>query len=608
MQKWPQIFIYSLITFSLWNPPILFSAPTPLPTQQTHTKCVQIFYDKVPGKSPTYYGGRAHATLLQNLLGHFPSIQQYVIPIESYQPGQLDKCDASIYISSFYGNSIPQDFLNDFVNTKKNVAWLGYNISKLSSEQLSTLWGISYVGSALQDLEQLDADENPGFYKFYEYKGEVFEKYGQYSAKDSKHFLASFDIALVNVTEPQNVISWAQHSTQKDKRTPYILRNQNHWFIADNPFVLMGVDDRYLIFADILFDILNEPPHRPHQKLAIVRLEDVNIGTTKIEQIHVLSDLFAKLQIPFTVSLIPKFFDPFLTVVKKPELQTQSILDSADFVKALHYAKDKGASFIMHGITHQYGVTKNPFNGVSGSDFEFWNKVNDTPIQEDNASYVLYRLGEGVAIMEQAGLPPVAWMTPHYQASPLDSVIFGDVFTWNIGRMSYWPHKILGAQPFPESLTFDQAGTKANNQRLPYFSILVVEYPKNTPATPQLFPYEIYGDSFGQRIIPENIGNVQTYLSEQVVALRTIDDMIKTIKRNRVLRDVWAGFFIHPFLLNTAQNWGIAEQAGDTSAIERLLQETKNAGYEFIDLADWIKQNKQPKTLPVIEIDPPSYQ
>lgn len=590
-----------LLFFSF--PLLIFSAH--LGAEQETAKCVRIYYDRSPN-----FEGRMFATFLQNLLGHFPDFQQIVSPIESYKKGQIDECDASIYIGTGFDIAIPQAFLEDFVHTKKNVAWLGYNIWKLQPAQLEQLWGVRYDQTAGLDERRRDAKGEPGFFRFYEYNGEVFEKTTGHQVNPAK-FLASYDIALLKFVQPtadRHVVAWARHSTQTGLRTPYILRNKNHWYVADKVFDFMGVDDRYLIFADVLFDILDVKPLYKDKKPAFVRLEDVNVGSTKIEQLRTMSDLFYKLKIPFGVSLIPFFADPFGVITKIPDQPHKSINSSEEFRKALLYAKEKGASFIMHGVTHQYNKTKNPFNGVTASDFEFWNKLQETPVKEDSPAYVLDRLARGVAEMEKAGLPPVAWLTPHYLASPLNCVIFGCVFTWNIGRCGYWPHQIAGAQPFPESLTFDQAGAQGNEKRIPYFSYLVVKYPLGEKSYSQFFPYEIYGDSFGQRLIPENIGNIQPYVSEQVLAIRTIDDMIKTIKRNRVLRDVWASYFFHAFLLNLPKDSGIANTAGDTSELERLLQATIDAGYEFIQLEDWIKTHQHKKVKPVIEIDPPDYE
>lgn len=588
----------------------LFISPTAVAEAATQ-KCVQIYYDKAPQANPKYYEGRHYAAFLQNLLGHFPDIQQYIIPIESYQAGQLNRCYASFYIGSYYGESyIPESFLDDFIATKKNVIWMGYDVWKLGQQNLQKLWDVKFVALGSLDWQHLDNSNAPGFFKFYDYKGEVFEKHG-FLQPHTKNFFAAYDITILKILNPESekyVVSWARHSTENKQKTPYILRNGNHWYVADVPFSYMHFDDRYLIFTDVLFDMVNEKPYYPNKKPAFVRFEDVNVGTTTPIQIRKMTDLFYKNHVPFSIALIPIFADPLGAVVKDSADRYKTILQSKKFLDALHYAKSKGASFIMHGVTHQYDSRKNPYNGASGNDFEFWDAINKRPIAEDSVPYVLNRLSEGVSIMEKAELSPTAWMPPHYKASPLDYVLFGELFTWNVGQVTYIPYKITGYQDLPSTLTFDKAGVGNNAARLPYLNKLVVDFPPNFLRFTQLLPYEIYGDYYRQRVIPENVGDLQPYLSQEVIAIRTVDDMVKTIRRNRVLRDVWASFFLHGFLLNMPASGGIARYPGDTAELERLLQETRAAGYEFIDLESWIKQNTRPKAPPAIELDPPEYQ
>jgi hypothetical protein len=64
------------------------------------------------------------------------------------------------------------------------------------------------------------------------------------------------------------------------------------------------------------------------------------------------------------------------------------------------------------------------------------------------------------------------------------------------------------------------------------------------------------------------------------------------MKRNRKMRDTWASYFIHPFLLEETGGEGLARFPGDVSEIERLVKSTQEAGYEFINLKEWIE--KQP--------------
>ena len=172
--------------------------------------------------------------------------------------------------------------------------------------------------------------------------------------------------------------------------------------------------------------------------------------------------------------------------------------------------------------------------------------------------------------VEAAGARAAAWETPHYQASPRASRVFARRFDWSVGRAVYFP---AGA---PESL-------------LP---------------TGQFYPYEIFGDLYGQRLVPENVGNAQPYLNEQVLKSVTVDDMIRIMRRNAVLRDAWASFFVHPSMLDTAAFGGTAARPGDAGELERLVRAAREHGYEFVSLSDWTRRNLRPIRPEPVEVMP----
>src|SRR3989338_8851592 len=133
--------IYFIVVLTACNKSTNFSA-TPPPTDPAPTnvtdinkldgKCVQVFYDN--STDPTFKFGRTHGLMLLNLLGHFPEYRQVIGPINLYKKGNLDRCHASFYIGSVYGNALPADFLNDFRTTTRQVVWMGYNFWQLGIE------------------------------------------------------------------------------------------------------------------------------------------------------------------------------------------------------------------------------------------------------------------------------------------------------------------------------------------------------------------------------------------------------------------------------------------------------------------------------------------
>lgn len=567
-------------------------------------KCVQIFYDSVPGASPPYTDGRAQASLLENLIAHFPHIQQYVIPVEKYQKNQLSQCAANFYLGSYYDNPVPQEFLEDYIATPNTAVWLGYGFWQLGASALRSLWQVEFTGLSELDWAQPDAKGQPGFYRFFDYRGKTFVKYGAFTNAEGSAFDAAFEIALLKplVQKHSKTIVWAQHSSLPEK-VPYVLQSGPKWLVGEIPFSFVTEGDRYLVFADLLFDMLQEKPRYPGKKPAFLRFEDIHAKVSPW-QLNGFLKMTKKMQIPFGISLIPVFADPLSAVTTQPEQKLIRLGDpqARELVAFLEEAQSQGASLIMHGTTHQYGNAKNPYNGVSGADYEFWNVETGSGVQEDSPQWVIERLEDGLSSMAEAGLaPPSLWVTPHYQASTLDYILFAKLFSFSAGRFDYRQPRKIVAGKLPQSLRMDNSGANENGNRLQYLSDTQVVLHEPSTQNGQFFPYEIYGDVFGARVIPENVGFVQPVDGNMGEKVTNVKDLIETVKRNSVLRDVWASFFLHPYLLDTKANGGIAATPGDTRELEELLQTIQNSGYAFIDLKTWVKNHQNIQRPPTIE-------
>jgi len=548
------------------------------------TKCVQIFYDRGPADG-SFVWGRANVTMLQNMLGHFPHVQQIVVPVERYEPGMLGRCEAAIYLGAYYDNAIPADFLKDASTMSTRTAWLGYNVWRMSASEQAA-FGIGYRKIAAPDTLK-DEHGIPGFFRFHDYKGQVFTKFAEKGTDGS--LAAAYDIVVVDAEATAEVVAWARHST-RPWRVPYSVRNGNRFFLADLPFSYMSEADRYFIFADLLFDILNEPERHPGPRPALVRFEDVH-PEIPAWQLRSLLDAAEQARIPFAISVIPTFRDPYLHSTPSGGDTDVPMTEDGEFTDFLSEAQGKGASLLIHGVTHQSDERKNP-TGVSGLDWEFWDSVTGKPLPYDGAGYVVNRIEQGVTLMEKAGLKPVAWLTPHYQASLLDNVILGQLFLWNVGRVQYAPFVARQTRPLPSLLSFDLSSSQQNGQRLPYFRDLRVHPIGDVQPSGQILPYEIFGDVYGQRLVPETVG----YLiprSPGATTSVTVDDMLGRLRRNRVLRDVWGSLFVHPFVVGT-KPWGIGETPGDNRELVRLFREATAMGYRFVDLKSWIRTQGAP--------------
>jgi adsorption protein B len=567
----------TVLMSSLFVPKMVFAAEN----------CVHIYYDRGP---EGYWIGRTYALFAQNLLGHFPELQQIISPIEFYKKGDLERCRASIYIGSHYESQIPEDFYDDYVQTKKNVAWLGYNIWR--KPELTAMFGYKYSSLTKLNSERLDFLGRPTYFKWIDYKGERFIKYGDWSKTVPATFLAPFEmIELVPesllLAETQ-ILATAVHNGTNDVR-PYILRNKNHFYIADVAFSFMHEADRYMIFADLLFDILDLPP-RHKKKMAVMRMEDVH-ALMPLEYLYLFSRTLQSVNVPLNVSIIPFFFDPLNVAVRGPNEEFVAASQKIAFVEWVKEVQQQKASFIWHGVTHQYGRAKNPHSATTGGDFEFWDAIGNKPVEKDDVKWVLNRLFDGYYELNKIGVQPSIWLTPHYQASTLDNILFGRVMPWNMGRIIYFNYELLSPQlPRREAHWFTNTSQKAQDDRIQELSDIRVRI--TSPWwNGQIFPYEIYGDIHGQRILPENLGNSQPFENAHVMRPRTVREIVADAKRNLVLRDVWASYFYHPFLFDPYNDGGRGQFRGDPSELVYLISEIKKLGYEFIDLDSFAKQN-----------------
>lgn len=563
------------------------------------TECVQVFYDRGPND---YWIGHANAIFMQNLLGHFPHLQQIVEPIENYKKGDLNRCKANIYIGTHFQAVIPEVFHTDYMETNKNVAWLGYNIWR-KPELLQKIFNYRYDNLTTLDTTILDQSAKPTYFKWIDYKGERFKKFGEWSVTKPRIFHAPFEMSALSpidmVNSQTQILAVAEHNGTGERR-PYILRNNNHFYIADSVFSYMHESDRYLVFSDLVFDILNEKP-RHNKKYAVMRIEDVHpMIDNKV--LELISTTLKKLKVPINISIIPFFYDSLKYEDRPAKESFMPASQRPNFVKWIEDLQANDATFIWHGITHQYSKIKNPHTGASGDDFEFWNARTNKAIGEDSVKYVIDRMFIGAKELSKVNIQPYIWITPHYQASALDNILFSYLVPWSMGRMIY--QNIQLKKPLPShSRSTWYTDADLNKQKTRHTLLGGISLETSSPWSGQMFPYEIYGDVYGQRILPENLGNVQPKENDQVVYPRTADEIIADAKRNLVLRDVWASYFYHPFLFQTPETLSAehlplgssyrtwAEFDGDTREMERVVNELKKMGYEFINIEDFARQN-----------------
>lgn len=471
--------------------------------------------------------GLGYAIMLKNLLSHFDSSAD-LLPVHQYTAGKLAGYDATFYMGSYYENPIPPALLADMAASQKTVVWFKYNLWQLA-------WNASYgfpqrfgfTFGSLRGLNAIPSASNPapGFFDTVNYRNKPFVKYYAFDATANRAN-ADPDVGIASITDPAKAASVVTMTNPKAGETaPYVVRSGNFWYFADLPFSYIGPRDRYLVFSDLLYDIMGKPA--PATRRAMVRLEDVG-ALVSVQAMKTLTDYLYGKKIPFSIAVIPKHVDP-LGVFNDDVPLTIPLNKATNLKKALNYALPRGAEIVMHGYTHQYGKVKNKNSGVSGDDWEFWDMVTNAPVKEDSLAWASGRYIAGLTDLYHNGYWPVAWETPHYQGSALASKAAAMVFPTTYQRVVYY--------------TADKPNFNAARGK--------------DFAVGQIFPYVIKKDHYGQRVLPENLGNIEYDISAIDPTSNfnyTWQDICTNAEYAATVRGGFASFFFHPFWLEPELN------------------------------------------------------
>lgn len=500
--------------------------------------------------------GLLYAIMLRNLLGHF-SLQVDLAAVETYTPGRVENYDATFYIGSYFDNVLPTAFLQDVMSTQCTVVWMRYNLWRLAWDPtyaFTARFGIAFDGVAGFNSPPSVDNPAPGFFDMVQYKDLPFHKYYVYDS-GIQTALADPDVGLIRITDSQlaqSVVPIFDSTNTVPRSTPYIVRAANLWYIADIPFSFINARDRYVVFSDVLHDILDSAHEENHP--AMVRLEDVS-AMVDLAAMQQLTDYLYLRQIPFSVAVIPLFRDPF-GVYNNGQPQEITLGAASDLLQALAYATARGGRVVMHGYTHQYDAVRNPYTAVSGDDFEFWDARSNAPIAEDaRAAWLRNRINRGLADFAAVGLTSFAWETPHYQGSPRTFAAVRTRFTTRYERSFYYTARVPRLNLPPTDPARDFAGG-------------------------QFFPFVVLKDHYGQRVIPENLGNIEYDISGadpiSNVNYRW-EELLTNARYARVVRDGVASFFFHPFWVE--QTLGLPA----LSDFKNLVEGITALGYTWTD-------------------------
>ncbi len=443
--------------------------------------------------------GELYAQMVANLATHFGEFD--VLPVTAYQAGRMATYNGVVYIGTSHGEPLPQAFLDDVLADTTGVLWLGDNLQQLH--------------------DRAAADSLPGYFVHqygWQYRGfdnrpvPTVTYKGRSLNRDTAHNAGSVMDLIVDPSGNATVL--AQGNRLDGTSFPWAIRSGHLTYVGEVPLTHIDESDRYLILGDLLFDLLDPGAQERHR--AMVRIEDVS-PLADPARLRLIADLLHGRGIPFSVGVIPVFVDPGRD-------KKVTLADRPDVVAALKYMVEQGATLIQHGYTHQFGTQPNPYNGVTGEDFEFFTAHVDQatddvvmtgPVAGDSEPWALERMNAGGAAMLDAGLSvPGIFEFPHYAAS---------------------------APAYAAATAY-----AARYERGLYFAGFTGTGPDHSRFAGQFFPYEVT-DVFGSRVIPENLGNVRlttTNNNAPVLPAEIIDRAAK----NLVVRDGYASFFFHAFL------------------------------------------------------------
>ena len=469
--------------------------------------------------------GELYAIGAGNLASHFGG--WIARPVSAYTCGELATYDATIYLGSTYDEPLPDCLLDDVLATSNPVIWSFFNIWQLQAragfDPFIARYGWTWTALDFAPIGEVD------------YKGRTLERY----AGNPSGVLGTA------ILDPTRATVLASARRQDGTTLPWAIRADNLTYVTDLPFSYMTEEDRYLIFADLLFDALKPAASERHRML--VRLEDIS-PVDDPDQLRAVADYLAGEGIPFGLAVVAKYEDP-RGYYNGGVAESIRMDEAPEVVAALQYMIDRGGVMVMHGYTHQSARRLNPYTAVTGDDTEFYRVIENEdhsldysgPLSNDSVTWASNRIRSGRRQLTGAGLPrPTIFEFPHYAASAAAYQAVDDLFNIRWERALY-AAGVLSGQPPDYEVVFGQ-----------------------------LFPYPVR-DVYGTRVLPENLGNIEPDWF-YIFPPRFPADIINAAEKNLVVRDGVAGFYFHPFF--------------DLDYLRETVDGIRALGYTFVSPTD----------------------
>lgn len=477
--------------------------------------------------------GELHSVHLESLLTHF-EIPVSRKPFSEYQAGDIEAHDATFYLGAVYNDTaLPTVFRQELDATDKTFVWIGQNIWRYALNMGTWAPRPAFQNKYGMRFLETSYDNHPTV----KYKDEILTK-------------DPFDQSLnrMEITDPAKVTVFGECYDSGGNPWPYIMRSGNFWVVPDNPMYNTGFRGRALVFADVLHDMLGV--NAPERHRAVLRIEDVT-PTVPVETLRGLRDALAELKIPFTISLVPEYRD-WTGIYNGGEPTFVALEPGTPFAQAIQELVDIGGQVIQHGTTHQIDGEINPYDGVSGTDYEFYlmdidadgNLIYVGPVPGQDSTEVRRRVLSGHERIKNAGFTPVGWLTPHYLGSETAYEQFARLYPFALDRGIFFTEDPDGNTRFLEL---------------------------NSPF--------IYRDPYGIKRIPETIGYIDPFGFAPVgVELQPPSfppTLIQRARALKVVRDSWAGCYFHWYL--------------NPAYLKDLVRGIQDLGFEFVPITGDLK-------------------
>jgi len=337
---------------------------------------------------------------------------------------------------------------------------------------------VCWLGS---DLEQLAARFSLGRYGFRLHPPRPDAKYARVLYEAHALRRRAVPLTRLEVLQPTVCEILARAASREDE-IPYAVRSGRFWYFPEVPLLEIDEEGVYLMLCDQLHEILGQP--HPEARTALLCIVGVTSQSDPFA-LEALTRYLRSQQLPFAISVVPVFRDP-ANEADVPLSARRTV------VGVLRGAQQAGAAIIAHGLTHQR-------SGRSGYEAEFWDVRRDRPLDSWSPADTRRAVQASVRELVHCGLFPLAWATPAGRASARDYREIARCFS------TVWERRLAS---------------------------------DGAPA-PQVFPFLIEGDTYGQRVIPDNLPVLRGEGIE-------VENVLEQARAQQIVPDSWITAAIAP--------------------------------------------------------------